>query len=79
VFGEIFTHTATDLERPALNLTHRWIRRGDWKLITFDAEKKPPELYDLRRDPAETTDRAGEEAGRVKSLREALDVWWDGR
>src|SRR5262249_33968329 len=33
VFGEIFEHTAKDLDSPALNVTHRWMREGDWKLI----------------------------------------------
>ena len=79
VFGEIFTHTAVDLERPALNLTHRWVRRGDWKLITFDSEKKPPELYDLRRDPSEERDVSREHAKEVESLRHAIDQWWDAR
>ena len=79
VFGEIFTHTAVDLERPALNLTHRWVRRGEWKLITFDAEGKPPELYDLRRDPMEQSNLAGSQGEKVASLRAALDAWWDVR
>jgi arylsulfatase A-like enzyme len=77
VFGEIFVHTALDLERPALNLTHRWVRRDDWKLIV--PEEGKPELYDLARDPMEEKDRASERPGRTKELRRALDRWWRGR
>ena len=79
VFGEIFTHTAVDLERPSLSLTHRWVREGDWKLITFDAEKKAPELYDLRPDPFELKDRSAGQAEKVVALRRTLDKWWDAR
>ena len=76
VFGEIFTHTAVDLEEPALNLTHRWVRRGDYKLITFDAEKKPPELYDLRQDPHEQTNLAPQHDAEVEALRKLIEEWW---
>ena len=81
VFGEIFTHTAVDLERPSLNLTNRWVRRGDLKLITFEAagERKPPELYDLRRDPFEKENLSAERPDDVADLLRRLDAWWDGR
>jgi len=81
VFGEIFTHTAVDLERPSLNLTNRWVRRGDLKLITFEAagERKPPELYDLRRDPFEKENLSAERPDDVTDLLQRLDAWWDGR
>ena len=35
VFGEIYLHTAVDLDHPVLNLTHRWVRAGDWKWVQF--------------------------------------------
>ncbi|HZN65189.1 MAG TPA: sulfatase [Tepidisphaeraceae bacterium] len=81
VFGEIFTHTAVDLERPSLSLTNRWVRRGDLKLITFEAagERKPPELYDLRRDPFEKENLSAERPDDVADLLRRLDAWWDGR
>ena len=81
VFGEIFTHTAVDLERPSLSLTNRWVRRGDLKLITFEAagERKPPELYDLRRDPFEKENLSAERPDDVTDLLQRLDAWWDGR
>ncbi|HEX7900040.1 MAG TPA: sulfatase-like hydrolase/transferase [Planctomycetota bacterium] len=77
VFGDLYTHTAVDLEKPALNLTHRWVRRGDWKLILPVAG--PAELYDVRSDPFETKDRATADAGRVAELTKVLDAWWSGR
>ena len=79
VFGEIFTHTAVDLDRPALSLTHRWVREGNWKLITFEAEKKAPELYDLGADALETRDLAVEREDKVAAMRRVLDKWWDAR
>jgi uncharacterized sulfatase len=77
VFGEIYEHTAIDLEKPAVNLTHRWVRRGDWKLIV--PVKGAAELYDLERDPTERKDLAAGEPARVKELTKVLDGWWEGR
>jgi len=77
VFGDIYVHTAVDLEKPALNLTHRWIRQGDWKLILPVTGR--PELYDVRRDPFETKDLAAAEEARVSSLVRRLDQWWSAR
>ena len=57
----------------------RWVRRGDRKLITFDAEKKPPELYDFRNDPREQTDLAPQHTAEVEALRAMIDQWWNGR
>jgi uncharacterized sulfatase len=77
VFGEIFEHTALDLDRPAVNLTHRWVRQGDWKLIV--PEKGKPELYDLKSDPFEKANLAEKHADRVRRLTAVLDAWWRGR
>jgi uncharacterized sulfatase len=77
VFGEIYLHTAVDLKRPALNLTHRWVRAGDWKLIVPQEGKV--ELYDLSADPFETRNEAAAQPGRVRELRKVLDEWWRGR
>jgi arylsulfatase A-like enzyme len=79
VFGEIFEHTAIRLDQPGLNLTHRWVRAGDWKLIVFDSERRAPELYDLSRDPFEERDLAPLEPQRVATLHKRLDQWWRGR
>jgi uncharacterized sulfatase len=79
VFGEIYLHTAVDLETPALNLTHRWVRAGDWKLILFEDPKAPPELYDVKDDPFEEKNLAKQSPDRVRSLSARIDAWWQVR
>jgi uncharacterized sulfatase len=51
VFGELFVHTAKDVHDPAKNLTHRWVRKGDWKLIV--PIEGAPDLYNVASDPEE--------------------------
>jgi len=50
------------------------IRKGDWKYIPNDAAKKKaaPELYNLKDDPSEKTNRAATEPARAKELAELL-------
>jgi uncharacterized sulfatase len=79
VFGEIFEHTAIRLEPAALNLTHRWVRAGDWKLILFEDGATPPELYQLSQDPHEEHDQAAEQPELVRKLTARVDEWWRGR
>src|SRR5579872_2808563 len=74
VYGEIFVHTAVDLDQPALNLTHRWIRSGDWKLIAFTDPRGPSELYNVKTDPLEQRNLAGDEPDRVRTLERRLDA-----
>ena len=73
VFGEIYLHTAVDIKQPALNLTHRWIRAGDWKLIAFQDGKTPPELYDVKADPFEEQNLARAEPDKVRELLHRID------
>jgi uncharacterized sulfatase len=79
VFGEIYLHTSVNLDKPALSLTHRWVREGDWKLIVFEEPKAPPELYNVARDPHEEKNLTAKEPDKVKHLVQALDGWWKGR
>jgi uncharacterized sulfatase len=79
VFGEIFEHTASSLEQPALDLTHRWVRDGDWKLILFERGDQPAELYNLRQDPFEQLNLAPRDPDRVAHLRDQIDLWWSAR
>jgi uncharacterized sulfatase len=79
VFGEIYLHTAIDLEKPAVNLTHRWVRSGDWKLIAFEGDKTPPELYNVKVDPFEERNVAGAELEKVRELMRRIDGWWQVR
>jgi uncharacterized sulfatase len=79
VFGEIFEHDCKELGKPALSLTHRWVREGDWKLILPTATGQGPELYQLAEDPEEKRNCAEQMPERVAALRAALDHWWAGR
>jgi len=79
VFGEIFEHTASTLEQPALDLTHRWLRDGDWKLILFERGDQPAALYNLRQDPFEQLNLAPRDPQRVAQLRDHINRWWSAR
>ncbi len=78
VFGEIYYHTSVDLDDPTVNVTHRWARKGDWKLILNDFDGGRPEFYNLASDPDEKTNLAGapQHADQVSSLRAEIEEWW---
>jgi uncharacterized sulfatase len=79
IFGEDFTHNLADVNRPARSLRHRWVIDGWWKLIVPDPLRLPdakPELYDLKQDPWEKNNLAGQEPARVKELSGKVDEWW---
>ncbi len=50
------------------------VREGDWKLIE-QYEDGSLELFDLAKDPSETTDLAAAEPARVAALRGKLEAW----
>ncbi|MBX3411415.1 MAG: sulfatase-like hydrolase/transferase [Pirellulales bacterium] len=79
ICGEIFTHNAVDIDRPAANLTHRWCVAGNRKLIVPAKSPALVELYDLANDPTETKNIAAEEPETVARLRTRLDAWWPGK
>jgi uncharacterized sulfatase len=79
VFGEIFVHTAINLDTPALNLTHRWARAGDWKLISFEEAPAHVELYDVKTDPFEERNLADENPQKVAELRQRINAWWNAK
>ncbi|MBI3863423.1 MAG: sulfatase [Planctomycetia bacterium] len=79
VFGEIFVHTAVNLDTPALNLTHRWVRAGPWKLIAFEEAPAYAELYDVQADPFEERNLAGEKPAKVAEMQNRIDAWWKGK
>ena len=74
IFGEIYVHTASVVGRPDLDVTHRWVREGDWKLIQ-PTRDKGPELFDLRSDPHERTNLAAKQPERVKHLQDVIARW----
>jgi uncharacterized sulfatase len=83
VFGEIFTHDAATLDKPELSMTHTWVRSGNLKLIRpepgrTDAQPAKAELYDLKADPFEKHDLAGQHPDDVKRLAGLIDAWRAG-
>ena len=76
IFGEIFTHDAVDIKRPASSLRFRWIIEGYWKLIVPAPQNTPQgvvELYDLGSDPGENRDLAADHPAIVSRLRDLID------
>lgn len=79
IFGEIFTHSAVDVDEPASSVRFRWLRDEGSKLIVPDPRNEPAgvvELFDLKRDPGETMNLAASEPARVAELTRKLDAWW---
>jgi uncharacterized sulfatase len=76
LFGAVYDHDATDINRPAANLAHRWCVKEKWKLIVPDDAGQQPELYDVIDDPHENKNLAAEHPDVVESLRKRLDQWW---
>lgn len=50
------------------------IRRGDWKLIEW-FDEPATELYNVRDDIGENTDRSQQEPGRVRQMQAELEAW----
>lgn len=78
IFGEIYYHTSVNLDDPKINITHRWARKGDWKLIVNDYDKGRPELYNLITDPKEKDNKANDadQKKRLDSMVKEIDNWW---
>jgi uncharacterized sulfatase len=78
IFGEIYLHSAKVLDQPAVNLTHRWVRSGDWKLITpLIGDAKDPELFNLKNDPYEKKNLAAANPTVVKELTDKMKQAWN--
>ena len=81
IFGEIFTHDAVDIHRPASSLRYRWAIEGYWKLIVPAAQNTPlgaVELYNLNKDPFESRNLAPRNLAQVTHLQGLIDAWWKG-
>ncbi len=79
IFGEQYTHDIADVDQPTRSLEHRWMIDGWWKIIAPDPRNRPgeqPELYDLRADPWENRNLAGDDPGRLAAMLRRLDEHW---
>jgi len=86
LLGESFAHDIADIHRPEASLLYRWVIEDEMKLLlTYDGtqggmkyrpEDFRPQLYDLGKDPDETTNLAASKPDVVKSLAARIDNWW---
>jgi uncharacterized sulfatase len=91
IYGEGFDHDIADIENPEASLLYRWCIQNDWKLLlTYDGEvnrnphrhprtEKRPKLFNLRTDPHETINLAGENPRVVARMVKMIDDWWPVR
>jgi uncharacterized sulfatase len=88
VFGEIYPGDASSLGHPELDVAHRWIRKGNLKLITTHKRGAPQSwgnylsgdaVFDVVADPDESRNVIGSPARQpeIQALRRLLDNWWD--
>ncbi|WP_298868845.1 sulfatase-like hydrolase/transferase [uncultured Gimesia sp.] len=88
VYGAIYPGDASSLGHPERDVAHRWIRKGNLKLITAHNQNaqgktwndylREDALYNLADDPGETNNliRHNSSAASVTELRTLLDAWW---
>ena len=88
IFGESFAHDIADIENPEASLLFRWCIQGDWKLlltydgevnrykITHPREEKRPQLFNLKNDPFEKTNLAGENPRVVARMAKMIGDWY---
>jgi uncharacterized sulfatase len=88
IFVESYSHDIADLKQPGKSLYARVVIDGFSKLI-IPGPAKPTapfhtipteiELYDLKADPLEKTNLAGQQPEIVKRLMAIQDAEWDGK
>ncbi len=89
VYGEVFPGDAEALNQPEHEVAHRWIRKGNLKLITshnpnaqgktWNDYTRGDVLFDLIHDPGETQNLIHDpkSAASLAELRRLLDAWWN--
>lgn len=88
IFGEGFAHDMDQLDNPESTLMYRWVIHKNWKLIvSYDGKNvsyqkyhdqltQPPRLFDLSKDPYETTNLAEQNPEIVEALKQKLVEWY---
>jgi arylsulfatase A-like enzyme len=89
LFIESYTHDIEDLADPVKSLTARTVIDGWSKLIVpgpraVPGKREAPfsrlaggtELFDLKKDPSETTNLAAERPEEAARLKTMIDAWW---
>jgi uncharacterized sulfatase len=88
IYGEGFAHDIADIEDPEASLLYRWCIEGPWKLLlTYDGEvnryqsthprtEKGPQLFNLKQDPAEEHNLAGQHPEIVARLVAKINAWY---
>lgn len=76
LYGEIFAHDVSDIDKPASSLQFRWVRHNNWKLILPRDPARPAGLFDLSTDPHERHSKVSSHPQQVQRLRGLLDDWW---
>ncbi len=88
LYGESFSHDVADISQPSASLMYRWLIDDHWKLLVcYDAPKdrysdahvvyeRNPQLFDLREDPAERNNLAGQHPDRVRQMALRLQEIW---
>ena len=79
-YGNLLEPVQGEVERPLFWRSggakgDRAMRRGQWKLLHRRSKGLKPELFNLRTDIGETTDRSAEAAERVAAMIAELDAW----
>ncbi|MGZ0170686.1 MAG: sulfatase-like hydrolase/transferase [Planctomycetales bacterium] len=88
VFGAIYPGDATSLEHPENDVAHRWIRKGNLKLITTHKQGAAQSwgnyldgdaLFDVVADPIESQNLIDvpQMQPEIRVLRRLLDNWWN--
>lgn len=54
---------------------HRMFRQGDWKIASVNEEDW--DLFNIRKDPAETENLANELPEKVQELEQAYQIQWE--
>jgi len=74
IYGECYRFNGSDMNEPLKHLLHWWVINGYSKLIVPTGKNRPA-LYDLKNDPEEKHDLAGEPGHQetLKCLRGMLD------